>query len=114
MTSQWYLFSYIVAVIAAAAVLAAFRASSWYLHVTGAAVGMVAGLMPPVGESADVFYLLAGTTFFFFTTWGIGGLFVWRRKNALSGRVPGDGLRRETRLMRSATSPDWSQSDRPV
>lgn len=74
MTTGWFLPSYIAAVLAGIAVLAVFRATAWYLHVTGAAVGVVAGLMTPVGASEDIFYLIAGTTFFFFTTWGVGGL----------------------------------------
>jgi hypothetical protein len=100
--AQWTLFSYFAAVVAATVVLAIFRASSWYLHVTGAALGLVAGLMPPVGASGDAFYLIAGTIFLFFTVWGFGGLLLRRPKRGSRGRVVSDGMPHATRLAKSA------------
>jgi hypothetical protein len=81
MTPQWYLAAYFAAALAALILLVIFRGNAWYLHVVSATLGMVAGLMPPIGVLGETFYLLAGVTFIFFTSWGFGGLFFRNRRH---------------------------------
>jgi hypothetical protein len=78
MSSGLTLYLYLIAALAGAVVLFLFRPKSWYLHAIGVALGAMAGLMPPIGDDPETFYLVAGCAFFFFVVWGLCGL-VFRR-----------------------------------
>ena len=80
MPSNWCLYSYLLAGVAALFLLVLFRAQRWYLHAISVLVGLLAGVVPPFGGAGgDRFYLVAGITCVFLLTWGLGGPFFSRQ-----------------------------------
>jgi hypothetical protein len=82
MPPQWFLYSYLLAGLAALLMLVLFGAQRWYLHAISVLAGLLTGMLPPFGGVAgDWFYLSAGVACVFLLAWGAGGL--------LSRTVPG-------------------------
>ncbi len=74
LSTQWLLFSYAVAGLAAILLLLVAGARRWYWHGIGLLIGLVAGLLPPFGgPGGNLFYLVTGTLCVFFLIWGAGG-----------------------------------------
>jgi hypothetical protein len=78
MSPEMTLWLYFIAAATAGAALFILRAKAWYLHVTALLLGLMAGLMPPLGDDPDLFYLIAGCGFLFFSVWGLGGILLRR------------------------------------
>jgi hypothetical protein len=89
MPSQWFLYSYLLAGVAALLLLVVFRARRWYLHAISVLGGLLAGIVPPIGGAGgDWFYLLAGAACVFLLAWGAGGVFFASRPKIVPSTEP--------------------------